>query len=77
MENRHIIRTILIKAISLWKAGKTDYALNLFRKLLKSNPGDNTGVRNYILAIRMKMSFKKFEKGFNKGGFYDSSLIGW
>ncbi|MBM4241073.1 MAG: tetratricopeptide repeat protein [Euryarchaeota archaeon] len=77
LENRHIIRTILNKAISLWKAGKTDDALDIFRKLLKSNPGDNVGARNYILAIRMKMSFKKFEKRFNKGGYYDSSLTNW
>jgi len=77
LENRHIIRTILNKAISLWKAGKTDDALDLFRKLLKSNPDDNIGARNYILAIRMKMSFKKFEKRFNRGGFYNSRLMDW
>lgn len=77
VENRHIISTILNKAVLLWKSSKTDDALDLFRKLLKSNPGDNAGVRNYILAIRMKMSFKKFEKRFNKGGFYDSHLSDW
>lgn len=77
VENRHIIRTLLNKAISLWRSGKTDDALDLFRKLLRSNPGDNVGARDYILAIRMKMSFKKFEKRFNKGGFYDSHLSDW
>jgi tetratricopeptide (TPR) repeat protein len=77
LENRHIIRTILNKTISLWKIGETDGALNLFRKLLKTNPGDNVGARDYILAIRMNMSFEDFEKRFNKGGYYDMDLSDW
>ncbi|RLF39356.1 MAG: tetratricopeptide repeat protein, partial [Thermoplasmata archaeon] len=39
-ENRHIIRTILNKAMSLWDNGDTEEALNLLRKLLKTNPYD-------------------------------------
>jgi tetratricopeptide (TPR) repeat protein len=75
--NRHIIKTILNKGIALWKDGKKDEALDLFQKLLRSNPDDNPGVRMYILAIRMKMSFKKFEKRFNRGGYYDNTLTDW
>lgn len=77
LENRHIIRTILNKAISLWESGERDSALDLFRKLLKTNPGDDVGARDYILAIRMNMSFEEFEKRFNKGGYYDSELLEW
>jgi len=77
LENRHIIRTILNKAISLWKNKKIDNALDLFRKLLKTNPRDNVGARDYILAIRMNMSFEEFEKRFNKGGYYDTELSHW
>jgi len=77
LENRHIIRTILNKAVSLWKNKKIDNALDLFRKLLKTNPGDNVGARDYILAIRMNMSFEEFEKRFNKGGYYDTELSDW
>ena len=77
LENRHIIRTILNKAISLWKNNEIDGTLDLFRKLLKTNPGDNVGARDYILAIRMNMSFEDFEKRFNKGGFYDMELSDW
>jgi len=77
LENRHIIRTILNKAISLWRNKEIDNALDLFRKLLKTNPGDNVGARDYILAIRMGMSFEKFEKRFNKGGYYDMELDNW
>ncbi|MEA3432235.1 MAG: tetratricopeptide repeat protein [candidate division WOR-3 bacterium] len=77
LENRHIIRAILNKAISLWKNKKFDNALDLFRKLLKTNPGDNVGTRDYILAIRMNMSFEEFENRFNKGGYYDTELSDW
>jgi len=77
VENRHVIRIIMNKAISSWNKRETDPALDLFRKLLKSNPSDNIGARNYILAIRMHMSFDEFEEQFNKDGFYDSSLIDW
>lgn len=77
LENRHIIRAILNKAISLWNNNEIDGALDLFRKLLKTNPRDNVGARDYILAIRMNMSFEDFEKRFNKGGFYDMELSDW
>lgn len=77
LENRHIIRTILNKAILLWDFKQFDEALNLLRKLLKTNPGDNIGARDYILAIRMNMSFEDFENRFNKGGFYDTELSDW
>lgn len=77
LENRHIIKAILNKAISLWKKEEVDNALDLFRKLLKTNPRDNAGARNFILAIRMDMSFDKFENRFNKAGYYDMELIEW
>ena len=77
MENRHVIRTILDKAICLWCHAQFDEALDLFRKLLKTNPSDNVGAREYILAIRMNMSFVDFEERFNKGGFYDQDLDDW
>lgn len=77
LENRHIVRTILNKALSLWDKKETDDALDLFRKLLKTNPGDNVGARDYILAIRMNMSYEDFERRFNKGGFYDNDMIEW
>lgn len=77
MENRHIIRTIFNKGVSLWDNSKTDEALDIFRKLLKSNPNDNVGVRDFILAIRMDMSFREYEERFNKGGYYDSESIKW
>ena len=77
LENRHIIKTILNKAISLWKNEEVGNALDLFRKLLKTNPRDNVGARNFILAIRIDMSFDRFENRFNKGGYYDMELIEW
>jgi hypothetical protein len=77
LENRHIIRTILSKAMALWISGETGSALDVLRQLLKTNPGDNVGARNYLLAIRMGMRFDEFETRFNKGGYYDSDLVNW
>jgi len=77
LENRHIIRTFINKAIDLWNNGENDDALDLFRKLLRTNPGDNAGVRDFILAIRMKMAYEAFEKRFNRGGYYDNELTDW
>lgn len=77
LENRHIIRTILKKAIALWYCGENDSALDLLRKLLERDPGDNVGARNYIVAIRMGMSGKEFDTRFDKGGYYDSDLVNW
>lgn len=77
LENRHIIRTILNKALNAWEKKETDEALWLLRKLLRTNPGDNVGARNFILAIKMNMSYDEFEDTFDKGGYYDMDLINW
>lgn len=77
LENRHIIRIIFNKAVQLWSKKEKDSAISILRKLLRSNPGDNIGARHFILAIRMNMSFEKFETRFNKGGFYDNDLNDW
>jgi len=77
VENRHLIRALLNKAILFWNYGKNRDALNLLRKLLRSNPNNNIVTRFFILAIRMKMSHFAFERQFNKHGFYDSDLTAW
>ncbi len=77
LENRPIISTFLNKALFFWIENKTTEALQLLRKLLKTNPGDNIGARNFILAIRMGMDFERFQKKFDKGGFYDNTLTNW
>lgn len=53
LENRHIIRVIDAWANELWEQGKITEALEIFRKLLRSNPNDNIGTRYSILAIRL------------------------
>jgi len=77
LENRHIIRAILNKGVLSWVSNDTECAITIFRNLLKTNPGDNPGVRFYILAIRMGISFRQFEKRFNRGGFYHTDLHDW
>jgi len=53
LENRHLVRAIERWGWELWEQKKTDEALEIFRKLLKSNPNDNIGARQNILAIRL------------------------
>ncbi len=53
LENQHIVRAIDRWAYELWEKEREQYALEIFRKLLKSNPNDNIGARYEILAIRM------------------------
>lgn len=77
LENRHIIRTIVNKAISLWGESKNDEALDLFRKILRTNPNDNPGVRYLILGIRMGMSYSEFDKQFDRGGVWDLDIQQW
>lgn len=77
LENRPIMQLILVRGIRYWEKLQTEDALEIFRNLLKVCPNDNLGVRDYILAIRMNMSFEDFEKRFNKGGYYDMDLIKW
>ncbi len=50
----------------------------MLRKLLRSNPGDNIGAREYILAIRMGMTFEEFEKTFQSQFGYDAlKMMEW
>jgi len=77
LENRHIIRTIVNKAVLLWSRDETEPALKLLRNLLKTNPLDNPGVRYYILGIKMNMGFEEFEDRFNRGGFWDIEIDHW
>lgn len=77
LENRHIIRTLLNKALLQWEDGNTERALELLRKLLKTNPNDNVGAREYILSIRMGFTFNGFEDRLNKGGVYGMELTTW
>ncbi len=55
-ENRHLMRVIDEYAQQLWGEGKTEESLDILRRLLKTNPGDNQGVRHSILAIRLGLT---------------------
>ncbi len=77
LENRHIIRAILNLGMYFWQKGEDGEALDIFRNLLRSNLNDNIGARDFILAIRSGMSYQKFHKKFDKGGYFDNDLTEW
>ncbi|MBD3254383.1 MAG: hypothetical protein GF383_04780, partial [Candidatus Lokiarchaeota archaeon] len=76
VENRHLIRIIEAWAYILWNDGKNNKALEIFMKLLKSNPNDNIGARYSILAIRMGLD-SNYEMEFASSieGFIDAFKI--
>jgi len=53
LENRHLMRALERWAVVLWERGETEEALDIFRRLLRANPGDNQGARHSILALRL------------------------
>lgn len=63
VENRHLVRAIESWAFEQWEQNKNEEALEIFRKLLKSNPNDNIGARYDILALRLGLS-SDFEQMF-------------
>lgn len=67
LENRHLIRAIDRLAYKLWEDDHTEYALEIFRKLLKSNPNDNVGARYNILAILLGHGPEWQEEEFSAG----------
>lgn len=76
-ENRHIIRAIDRWAYTLWGLKETDKALEIYRKILRFNPNDNTDARNYILAMRLGLE-PDFENQFaskNMPGYIDALKI--
>ena len=62
IENRHIIRALARGADNLWFEGKTEEALDIYRKLLHSNLNDNIGARFAIVALRMGLSYDEYIK---------------
>ncbi len=77
LENRHILRTLFNRAFRWWQDGESAQALPLFRQILRACPGDNLGVRYFILAILKKMSFAQFDRKFDKGGYWDQTIMTW
>lgn len=72
LENRPIIRTLLNKALEEWINGDPAVGLDILRKLLRSNPGDNIGARWYILAIRLGITLEDFEAEVGSEYGYDA-----
>lgn len=64
LENRHLMRAIERYGFLCWELGNMDDALDIFRRLLHSNPKDNQGVRYNILAMRLGLGPEEWQKPF-------------
>ncbi|HOI60256.1 MAG TPA: hypothetical protein PKU93_02935 [Candidatus Pacearchaeota archaeon] len=64
LKNRHLVRMIDRYAYELWSMGRRGHALDIYRKLLESNPNDNVGARYNILAILMGFDAGEVEDNF-------------
>lgn len=56
LDNRAYMRAIQYMGESYWDNGENEKAIELFRLLLKLNPGDNQGVRYEIAALYAGLS---------------------
>lgn len=60
LENRHIVRALMRGADNHWIDGNLEETLNLYRKLLKTNLGDNIGARYAIIALRLGLGYDEY-----------------
>ncbi|AJR14784.1 hypothetical protein LEP1GSC107_3188 [Leptospira interrogans serovar Grippotyphosa str. UI 12769] len=54
LENRHIIRTLFTKAVTLWEKNENVLSLSIFRHLLRMNLNDNVGAREYNIIDQIR-----------------------
>ncbi len=67
LENRAYMRAIQYMGDLYWDNGEIEKAIELFRLLLKLNPGDNQGVRYEIAALYAGLSGKDVNRMTDEG----------
>ena len=67
MENRAHLRAIQYRADLYWDNGEDEKAIELFKLLLRLNPGDNQGVRYELAALYAGKSGRELNKMFEDG----------
>lgn len=73
-ENRHLVLMLDRWAHTLWEDGYIEYAIDIYRNLLASNPHDNVGARYCLLAILLGHDPEWMEEAFpaSAPGFIDA-----
>lgn len=67
IENRQYLRAISEKASILWESGDLKQTEELFRLLLKLNPGDNQGIRYLLAGMFAGITGNEIDNMFDKG----------
>jgi hypothetical protein len=76
LENRPIIRGLMLKADKLWDAGQLKEAHELFSQICKTNPDDNIGARYPAKATKEGMSLAEFNERFVETDGYQAFYKG-
>jgi len=69
LENRQYLRAMHGHGLLLWRENKSGEAMEIFKLMLKLNPGDNQGIRYLVAAIYEGLSWEKmpdFDEGQEK-----------
>gem|GEM_PF-2986764 len=74
-ENRTLIRLLDNWAEVLWEVGEVPGTLEIYRKLLRSDPADHIGARYKILAIRLNLGFDYENELLKNGEFVNNPDI--
>lgn len=78
LENRAVIRVLIAGARLKWERKMPALAKHTLRNVLKANPSDQPGVRFLILAINEKLTFKGYQRKFEKkDGTLKPSIHEW
>lgn len=77
VDNRHILRVFFHFGEYLWENLKKSEGLEIFRTIFAMDPEDKMGIRYFILAILMNLSFKDFNRRFIKKGYFSNKIETW
>ena len=85
METRPYMRAREGLATSLWNAGYTDEAIKHFEDMLKLNPGDNQGIRYYLIDLylgtdnddALRALLKRYKDDYSAQWFYTQALVAY
>ena len=83
LETRPYMRAREGLASTLWAIGDTEAAIDHFQDMLRLNPGDNQGIRYYLLTLYLETEndaalqelLKRYKNDYSANWFYTQALV--